>query len=255
MLIPNVIEQTARGERIFDIYSRLLGHRVVFLGRAIDDDIANLVVAQLLHLESEDPEKPISLYINSPGGSVDGMFAIYDTMQHVRPPVETTCIGMAASAAAVILAGGEAGRRSILPHGRVMVHQPHIQGGVGGQASDIEIHARETLELRRHIDELYAHHTGQSVERVHDDMDRDRYFTPEEALEYGFSDIEIHAAEIVRQRELANRILAAHTGQDIEKIRADTDRDRWMTAEQAVEYGLVDQILSPAAVPPGLERV
>ncbi len=203
MLIPNVTEQTARGERIFDIYSRLLGHRVVFLGRAIDDDIANLVVAQLLHLESEDPEKPISLYINSPGGSVDGMFAIYDTMQHVRPPVETTCIGMAASAAAVILAGGEAGRRSILPHGRVMVHQPHIQGGVGGQASDIEI----------------------------------------------------HAAEIVRQRELANRILAAHTGQDIEKIRADTDRDRWMTAEQAVEYGLVDQILSPAAVPPGLERV
>lgn len=202
MLIPNVTEQTARGERIFDIYSRLLGHRVVFLGRAIDDDIANLVVAQLLHLESEDPEKPISLYINSPGGSVDGMFAIYDTMQHVRPPVETTCIGMAASAAAVVLAGGAAGSRSILPHGRVMIHQPHV-GGLGGQATDIEI----------------------------------------------------HAAEILRQREMANQILADHTGQDIEKIRADTERDRWMTAEQAVEYGLVDRILSPAAVPAGLERI
>src|SRR5690606_40117077 len=132
-----VIEQTARGERIFDIYSRLLGHRVVFLGRAIDDDVANLVVAQLLHLESEDPDKPISLYINSPGGSVDGMFAIYDTMQHVRPQVETTCIGMAASAAAVALAGGAAGSRSILPHGRVMIHQPHV-GGLGGPATRSE---------------------------------------------------------------------------------------------------------------------
>ncbi|MFO7292996.1 MAG: ATP-dependent Clp protease proteolytic subunit [Actinomycetes bacterium] len=202
MLIPNVVEQTSRGERVFDIYSRLLGHRVVFLGRPIDDDVANLVVAQLLHLESEDPDKPISLYINSPGGSVDGMFAIYDTMQHVRPPVETTCIGMAASAAAVVLAGGAAGSRSILPHGRVMIHQPHV-GGLGGQATDIEI----------------------------------------------------HAAEILRQREMANQILADHTGQDIEKIRADTERDRWMTAEQAVEYGLVDRILSPAAVPAGLERI
>lgn len=202
MLIPNVVEQTSRGQRVFDIYSRLLGHRVVFLGRPIDDDVANLVVAQLLHLESEDPDKPISLYINSPGGSVDGMFAIYDTMQHVRPPVETTCIGMAASAAAVVLAGGAAGSRSILPHGRVMIHQPHV-GGLGGQATDIEI----------------------------------------------------HAAEILRQREMANQILADHTGQDIEKIRADTERDRWMTAEQAVEYGLVDRILSPAAVPAGLERI
>jgi len=202
VLIPNVVEQTSRGERVFDIYSRLLGHRVVFLGRPIDDDVANLVVAQLLHLESEDPDKPISLYINSPGGSVDGMFAIYDTMQHVRPPVETTCIGMAASAAAVVLAGGAAGSRSILPHGRVMIHQPHV-GGLGGQATDIEI----------------------------------------------------HAAEILRQREMANQILADHTGQDIEKIRADTERDRWMTAEQAGEYGLVDRILSPAAVPAGLERI
>jgi ATP-dependent Clp protease protease subunit len=200
MLVPTVIEQTARGERAFDIYSRLLGHRVVFLGRPIDDETANLVVAQLLHLESEDADKPISLYINSPGGSVDGMFSIYDAMQHVRPPVETTCIGIAASAAAVVLAGGAEGSRSILPHGRVMIHQPHVMGGIGGQASDIEI----------------------------------------------------HAAEILRQREMANQILAQHTGQDIEKVRADTDRDRWMTAEQAVEYGLVDRVLSPASVPAGL---
>lgn len=199
MLIPTVVEQTARGERAYDIYSRLLGHRVVFLGRAIDDEVANLIVAQLLHLESDDADKPIALYVNSPGGSMDAMFAIYDSMQHVRPPVHTTCIGMAASAAALILAGGEAGSRSILPHGRVMIHQPHV-GGVGGQASDIQI----------------------------------------------------HAAEIVRQRELANEVLARHTGQDIETVRADTDRDRWMTADQAVAYGLVDRILSPAAVPPGL---
>lgn len=201
MLVPTVVEQTSRGERAFDIYSRLLGHRVVFLGRQIDDDVANLVVAQLLHLESEDPDKPMSLYINSPGGSMDSMFAIYDTMQHVRAAVETTCIGMAASAAALILAGGEAGSRSILPHGRVMIHQPHI-GGIGGQASDIEI----------------------------------------------------HAAEILRQRELANDILARHTGQDIERIRRDTDRDRWLTAEDAVEYGLVDTVLAPAVIPPGIDR-
>ncbi|HZD03507.1 MAG TPA: ATP-dependent Clp protease proteolytic subunit, partial [Longimicrobiales bacterium] len=147
MLVPNVIEQTTGGERIFDIYSRLLGHRVVFLGQEIDDQVANLVVAQLLHLESEDPDKPISLYINSPGGSADAMFAIYDSCQHVLPEVQTTCIGMAASAAAVVLAGGAAGSRAILPHGRVMIHQPHI-GGIGGQASDIEIHAAEILRQR-----------------------------------------------------------------------------------------------------------
>jgi len=200
VLVPTVIEQTSRGERAFDIYSRLLGDRVVFLGRPVDDDLANLIVAQLLHLESEDPDKPISLYINSPGGSMDSMFAIYDSMQHIRPEVHTTCIGMAASAAALILAGGESGSRSILPHGRVMIHQPHI-GGLGGQASDIEI----------------------------------------------------HAAEILRQRELANDILARHTGQDIAKIRQDTDRDRWLTSDQAVEYGLVDLVLAPAVVPAGLE--
>jgi ATP-dependent Clp protease protease subunit len=199
MLVPTVIEQTSRGERSFDIYSRLLGHRIVFLGRPIDDEIANLIVAQLLHLESDSPDKPIALYINSPGGSMDSMFAIYDAMQHIRPEVHTTCIGMAASAASLILAGGQGDSRSILPHGRVMIHQPWVQN-VGGQASDIEI----------------------------------------------------HAAEILRQRELANDILARHTGQDIETIRHDTDRDRWLTAEQAVEYGLVDTILAPSAIPAGL---
>ena len=200
MLVPTVIEQTSRGERAFDIYSRLLGHRVVFLGRPVDEEIANLIVAQLLHLESEDPDKAISLYINSPGGSMDAMFAIYDSMQHIRPAVHTTCIGMAASAASLILAGGEDGSRSILPHGRVMIHQPWVQN-VGGQASDIEIHANE----------------------------------------------------ILRQREQANDILAAHTGQDIDKIRQDTDRDRWLTADQAVEYGVVDTILAPSAIPAGLQ--
>lgn len=201
MLIPTVIEQTSRGERSFDIYSRLLGHRVVFLGRPVDDEVANVIVAQLLHLESEDPDKPISLYINSPGGSGDSMFAIYDSMQYIRPEVHTTCIGMAASAAAVILAGGEPGSRSILTNGRVMIHQPHI-GGLEGQASDIEI----------------------------------------------------HAAEITRQKEQMNQILARHTGQDVEKIRQDTDRDRWLTADRALEYGLVDSILAPSAVPAGLDR-
>lgn len=200
MLVPTVIEQTSRGERAFDIYSRLLSHRVVFLGRPVDDEIANLIVAQLLHLESEDPDKPIFLYVNSPGGSMDSMFAIYDSMQHIRPAVHTTCIGMAASAASLILAGGEAGQRSILPHGRVMIHQPWVQN-VGGQASDIEI----------------------------------------------------QATEILRQREQANDILARHTGQDIETIRQDTDRDRWLTADQAVEYGLVDTILAPSAIPAGLQ--
>jgi ATP-dependent Clp protease protease subunit len=165
VLVPTVIEQTSRGERAFDIYSRLLGHRVVFLGRQIDDELANLIVAQLLHLESDDPDKPVALYINSPGGSMDAMFAIYDTMQHVKPAVHTTCIGMAASAASLILAGGEAGERSILPHGRVMIHQPWVQG-VGGQASDIEIHAQEILRQRRLANEILANHTGQDVEKV-----------------------------------------------------------------------------------------
>ena len=200
MLIPTVVEQTSRGERASDIYSRLLGHRVVFLGRPIDPDVANLIVAQLIHLESEDPDKDVAMYINSPGGEMSSMMAISDIMLHIRSEVSTTCIGLAASAAAVILAAGETGKRSVLPHARVLIHQPHLSGGLEGQASDIEIHARE----------------------------------------------------IVRQKEEMNRLLAAHTGQDYESVARDTDRDRWLTADQAVDYGLADSVMSPARVPQGL---
>jgi ATP-dependent Clp protease protease subunit len=185
-LVPMVVEQTARGERSFDIYSRLLNDRVVFVGGEINQDIANLVVAQLVHLESDDPDKDIHLYINSPGGSVyDGM-AIYDTMQFIRPDVQTICYGVAMSMGSLLLAGGTKGKRMALPNSRILIHQP--SGGFQGQSADIEIHAREVLALRARIDEIYAKHTDQSVERVHADMDRDRYFTGAEALAYGLVD-------------------------------------------------------------------
>ncbi len=189
-VVPTVFEQTSRGERYFDIYSRLLKDRIIFLGTPIDDTVANLIMAQLLHLESDDPDKDVFLYINSPGGSITSLFAIYDTMQYIRPDVNTVCMGMAASAAAVLLAGGSEGKRFALPHARVMLHQPH--GGAQGQASDIEIQARL----------------------------------------------------IVQMREQLNEILAQHTGQDYEKIAADTERDYWMLAEEAKEYGVVDAILT-----------
>jgi ATP-dependent Clp protease protease subunit len=189
-----VVEQSPRGERSFDIYSRLLNERIIFLGQPVDDDIANLVVAQLLHLESQDPEKDVSLYINSPGGSVYAGLAIYDTMRFVKPDVRTICFGVAMSMGSLLLMGGTAGKRMALPNARILIHQP--SGGFQGQASDIEIHARETLELRRHVDALYAHHTGQAVERVHDDMDRDRYFTAEQAREYGLIDRVIESHEL-----------------------------------------------------------
>ena len=185
-LIPMVIQSDGRAERSFDIYSRLLNERVVFLGSAIDDEVANLVVAQLLHLEAEDPEKDVCLYINSPGGQVYAGLAIYDTIQHIRPDVQTVCCGIAMSMGALILAGGAPGKRMSLPNGRILIHQP--TGGFQGQATDVDIHARETLALRAHLDEMYARHTGQTVEQVHDDMERDRYFTPEEAREYGLID-------------------------------------------------------------------
>ena len=193
-VIPTVFEQTSRGERYFDIYSRLLKDRIIFLGTPIDDSVANLIMAQLLHLESEDPDKDIFLYINSPGGSITSLFAIYDTMQYVRPDVNTVCMGMAASAAAVLLAGGAPGKRFALPHARVMLHQPH--GGAQGQATDIEIQARL----------------------------------------------------IVQMREQLNQILAEHTGQPYEKIAQDTERDYWMLAEEAKEYGVVDAILTRQAL-------
>jgi ATP-dependent Clp protease, protease subunit len=199
-LVPMVVEQSPRGERSFDIYSRLLNERIVFLGQPVDDDVANLVVAQLLHLASEDPEKDISLYVNSPGGSVYAGLAIYDTMQFVKPDVRTICFGVAMSMGSLLLMGGAKGKRMALPNARILIHQP--SGGFQGQASDIEIHARETLELRRHIDELYAQHTGQSVEQVHDDMDRDRYFTAEQAVAYGLID------RVIAAHELAPRVAA-----------------------------------------------
>ena len=185
-LIPMVIQSDGRAERSFDIYSRLLNERVVFLGSPIDDEVANLVVAQLLHLEAEDPEKDVCLYINSPGGQVYAGLAIYDTMQHIRPDVQTVCCGIAMSMGALILTGGTPGKRMSLPNGRILIHQP--TGGFQGQATDIDIHARETLALRARLDEMYAHHTGQTVEQVHDDMERDRYFTAEQAVEYGLVD-------------------------------------------------------------------
>ncbi len=193
ILVPFVVEQTGRGERSYDIYSRLLKDRIVFVGGTVNDELSNLVTAQLLFLESEDPDKPINMYINSPGGSVTAGLAIYDTMQFVRPPVETLCVGQAASMGAVLLCAGAKGHRYALPHARVLIHQLH--GGVEGQAADIEIQVREAL----------------------------------------------------RQRELVNNILANHTGQNIKKIEKDTDRDNFMTAQQALEYGIVNQILSARA--------
>jgi ATP-dependent Clp protease protease subunit len=188
--VPYVTESTSRGERTYDIYSRLLKDRIIFLGTPIDDTVANLIMAQMLHLESEDADKDVYLYINSPGGSITALFAIYDTMQYIKPAVNTVCMGMAASAAAVILAGGAAGKRFALPHARVMLHQPH--GGAQGQASDIEIQARL----------------------------------------------------IVQMREQLNQILADHSGQTYEKVAIDTERDYWMMADQAKEYGIVDEVLT-----------
>ncbi len=185
-LVPVVVEQTNRGERSFDIYSRLLKERIVFLGTPIDDAIANLTMAQLIHLESEDPEKDINLYINSPGGSISALFAIYDTMQYIKPDVGTIVMGQAASAAAVLLASGAKGKRYALPHSRVLIHQPH--GGAEGQAVDIEIQAREILRYRKLLDELIAEHTGQTFEKISKDTDRDFIMTAEEAKEYGIVD-------------------------------------------------------------------
>ena len=185
-LIPMVIEQTSRGERSFDIYSRLLNERIVFLGTPVDDQIANLIVAQLLHLESEDPDKDISLYINSPGGSVYAGLAIYDTMQFVKPDVQTTCIGIAMSMGALLLAGGAAGKRFALPNAKILIHQ--VSGGFQGQATDIEIAARETIALKRRLEEIIAHHSGQDIEKVSKDMERDYFLTSQEADEYGIID-------------------------------------------------------------------
>lgn len=189
-LIPMVVEQTNRGERAYDIYSRLLKERIVFIGTAIDDTVASLIIAQLLYLESEDPEKDINLYINSPGGSVTAGLAIYDTMQYIKPDVSTMCMGLAASMGAVLLAAGAEGKRLALPNSRIMIHQPW--GGVQGKAVDIETHAKEILRLREILNEILANHTKQSIERIDKDTDRDYFMSSKEALEYGLIDEVIH---------------------------------------------------------------
>jgi ATP-dependent Clp protease protease subunit len=193
-LVPMVVEQSARGERSFDIYSRLLNERVIFLGTPIDDQVANLIVAQIIHLESEDPDKDISLYINCPGGVVYSGLAIYDAMQFVKPDIRTICYGIAMSMGALLLTGGAKGKRMALPNSRILIHQP--TGGFEGQATDIEIHAKETLDLRDRLDAIYAKHTGTSKKQVHEDMERDRFFKSHEAAEYGLID------EVITEREL-----------------------------------------------------
>ena len=185
-LVPMVVERSARGEREYDIYSRLLNERIIFLGTPVDDQIANLIVAQLLHLESVDPDKDISLYINSPGGSIYAGLGIYDTMQFIKPDVATICVGIAMSMGSLLLTGGAPGKRMALPNSRQLIHQP--SSGFEGQATDIEIHAREIMKTRARIDEIYAHHTGQAIEQVHTDMERDRFFNPDQAAEYGLID-------------------------------------------------------------------
>src|SRR5215213_7188429 len=186
MLVPVVVEQSERGERSFDIYSRLLRERIVFLQGPIDANIANVVVAQLLHLEADDPEKDVCLYVNSPGGEVDAGLAIYDTMRFIKPQVQTVCCGIAMSMGSVVLCGGTEGKRYSLPNSRILIHQP--TGGFQGQASDIAIHAEEALKTRQRMEELYARHTGQPLERIHEDMERDNFMTPDEACEYGLID-------------------------------------------------------------------
>ena len=194
-LVPTVVEQSNRGERAYDLYSRLLKENIIFLGTPIDDTIANLVCAQLLHLESENPDKDINIYINSPGGDITALFAIYDTMQYIKPDIATICFGQAASAAAVLLAAGAPGKRLALPHSRILLHQPYA--GAQGQATDIELAAKEILRLRELLEEILAEHTGQPIERLHKDTDRDFVMTAAEAAEYGIID------EVINTRSLA----------------------------------------------------
>jgi len=195
-LIPIVVEQSSRGERAYDIYSRLLRDRIIFLGTAVNDDVANLIIAQLLFLEAEDPDKEINFYINSPGGLVTAGMAIYDTMQYIKSPVATLCMGQAASMAALLLAAGAAGKRFALPHARILIHQP--LGGFQGQATDVDIQAREILRLREELNGIMAHHTGQSIERINRDTERDFYMSGEQAKEYGLIDSVITKRELTK---------------------------------------------------------
>ena len=185
-MVPTVVQRTARGEREYDLFSRLLNERIIFLGQQVDDTIANLIVAQLLHLESEDPDKDISIYINSPGGSISAGLAIYDTMNFIKPEVSTICVGIAMSMGSLLLCGGAKGKRFALPNSRILIHQP--SAGFEGQSTDIEIQAREIIKTRQRVDEIYSEHTGRSIEQVHADMERDRFFKADEAAEYGLID-------------------------------------------------------------------
>jgi len=203
-LVPVVVEQTSRGERSFDIYSRLLKERIVFLGTPIDDAVGNLIMAQLLHLESEDPDKDINLYVNSPGGDITSLFAIYDTMQYIKPDVSTICMGQAASAAAVLVLAGTKGKRYALPHSRILLHQPH--GQAGGQSVDIEIQAKEMTRYRKLLEQLIAEHTGQLLEKVEKDTDRDYILTADEAVAYGVVD------EVITSRKIKPELAAAAAG-------------------------------------------
>ena len=187
MLIPMVVEQTNRGERAYDIYSRLLKDNIIFLGRPIDDDVSNLVIAQMLFLEAENPEKDIALYVNSPGGSITAGLAIYDTMQYIKPDVSTLCVGQAASMAAVLLAAGTKGKRSVLPNSRVLIHQPLLYG-LQGQQTDIDIHAKDLFRMRERIEEILAQHTGKTIEEIHHDTERDKILAAPDAVEYGLAD-------------------------------------------------------------------
>src|SRR6478752_4822622 len=200
-LIPMVIERTARGEREFDIYSRLLNERIIFLGSAVDDQVANLIVAQLLHLESSDPDKDISLYVNSPGGSIYAGLAIYDTMQFIKPDVATMCVGIAMSMGSLLLAGGAKGKRMSLPNSRILIHQP--SAGFEGQSTDIEIQAREVIGLKRRLEEIYTEHTGKSQEEISRDMERDFFLSPQEACDYGIIDTVITHREAGRAQAAA----------------------------------------------------
>jgi ATP-dependent Clp protease protease subunit len=197
MLIPMVIEQSSRGERAYDIYSRLLKDRIIFMGEQVVDDMANIIIAQMLFLESEDPDKDINIYINSPGGSITAGLAIYDTMQYIRPEITTICMGQTTSMAALLLAAGTKGKRYALPHGRIMIHQP--LGGAQGQATDIDIHAREILKMRDELNEILAKHTGQDIEKIRKDTERDYFMSSEEAKEYGIIDKVISKREMQEQ--------------------------------------------------------
>ena len=197
-LVPMVVEQTARGERSFDIYSRLLAQRIIFLGEPVTEDLANLIIAQLLHLESEDPDKDIAVYVNSPGGDVYAGLAVYDTMQFIKPDVQTICVGIAMSMGALLLSGGAKGKRMALPNAKILIHQVWTPSGPGGQAADIEIRARETLNLKRRLEEILAEHTGQDLEKVSRDTDRDYFMSAQDAKDYGIIDTVISSRDSSR---------------------------------------------------------